>query len=148
MEEYGATDARRSKMIKRAALVLLVVLAAGTGLYFWMRDRREMSQARTFLDLLRQKQYEEAYRVWGCASPERCPSYPYQRFLSDWGPESPYADLSKMQIARTHSCNTGIIQILKFGENDEVRLWVQRGDLTLGFAPWPVCNPHIPAPGQ
>jgi hypothetical protein len=35
---------------------------------------------------------------------------------------------------------------MDFGAGDTLNLWVESKDLTLSFAPWPVCNPRWQAP--
>jgi hypothetical protein len=119
---------------------------AGGGLYFMLRNYEEEKQAKLFLGHLRNAHYEQAYRVWGCTEAKPCRDYSYEKFLEDWGPKSPHADLSRLEVTRTRSCSHGIIQTLRFGEKNEVLLWVDRSDLSLGFAPWPTCDPRIPAP--
>jgi hypothetical protein len=44
-------------------------------------------------------------------------------------------------VKRTKYCGHGVIVTLVFGKDEETLLWVESKDLTLGFAPWPVCNP-------
>jgi hypothetical protein len=148
LDDYGAAETRRLKTVKRIAGALLVVVLAAGALYFAFRNYREKGQASTFLNLLRERQYEKAYEAWGCTAAKPCPDYAYEKFLEDWGPESPHTNLSSMQVVRTNSCADGIIQILRFGDDEEVRLWVSRSDLSLSFAPWPVCNPRLASPGM
>jgi len=64
--------------------------------------------------------------------------------MEDWGPKSDAADLSSLKVSKVRSCNAGIIEKADFGPGRSALLWVQRQDLTVGFAPWPVCNPKLP----
>jgi hypothetical protein len=147
LDDYGVAEARRGRILKFILVALLVLVVAGGALYFSFRNYREQKQAKMFLNLLRDRRYEQAYRLWGCTPASPCRDYSFEKFLEDWGPDSPHADLARMEVVHTRSCSQGIIQILRFGQDDEVRLWVSRGDLTLGFAPWPICDPRIPASG-
>jgi hypothetical protein len=146
LDDYGAADARRERLRKRLLISLAVVVVVAGAAYFGFRNYSEKRQASLFVDLLRAKQYEQAYVAWGCTQAKPCPDYPYEKFLEDWGPKSPHADLSQLEIGSTRSCSQGIIQSLKFNAKDEVYLWVGRSDLTLGFAPWPTCNPRMKEP--
>jgi len=146
LEDYGTADARRAKILKRIVLSLLLLAVLAGVLYFTLRDRKEKRQAAQFLELLRQKDFQAAYRHWGCTEAKPCPYYSYEKFLEDWGPKSGHADLSRLRVTKTRSCGSGIIQTLDFGGGEEVLLWVERKDLSLGFAPWPSCHPRMAAP--
>jgi hypothetical protein len=65
--------------------------------------------------------------------------------MRDWGPESSHPGPEAMRLAALKSCDAGVIQLVQWGD-DEIRLWVNRSDRTLSFAPWPVCNPRMKAP--
>ena len=143
---YGVEDARRDRIRKRALISLLAIVVLGGILWYILRDRREKSQLATFFEILRGGRYEEAYRMWGCAKEKPCRDYSYERFLEDWGPQSPHADLRGMNVVRTRSCRTGIIQTIDFSGKDEIHLYVNRGDLVLAYAPWPICDPRIKPP--
>ena len=111
-----------------------------------LSDFREQWRVRQFFSRLEAKDYEGAYRFWGCEPQNPCRDYRFDKFLEDWGPKSPQADLSRMRTEVIRHCGTGIIQTVRFGEDEPIHLWVNSGDLTLSFAPWPVCNPRIPVP--
>ena len=148
LDDYGAGEARRSRIRNRILLTTALLAVAGGAAYFTFRNYSEEKQAKAFLEHLRAKQYEQAYRVWGCTETKPCRDYSYEKFLEDWGPKSAHADVSRLEVTRTRSCSHGIIQTLRFNEKDEVLLWVDRSDLSLGFAPWPVCDPRIPSPSM
>lgn len=146
MEGYGAGDERRGKIIRW--IVLSVVLAAilGSAGYFQFRNYREEKQIGKFLELLKQQNYQTAYGMWGCTDSHPCPQYAFNKFLEDWGPKSPHSNIESAKLAKTKSCDTGIIQFIQFPGQDDVQLWVERRDRVLGFAPWPVCNPRMQVP--
>ena len=145
LEEYGQQEARRARWIRRVTLILLVVLAGSAVAYFTLRNYREKQRLEAFFTLLKHGDYPAAYTFWGCSVEQPCRDYSYQKFLEDWGPEGVYGKhLAQIDRGRMHSCPEGVIQILQAG-NEEVWLWVDRGTLQLSYAPWPVCNPRIPA---
>jgi hypothetical protein len=149
LERYGAGEEQRERLIKRILLSVAVVAAVGGSLYFLLRNYRETQQAKLFFELLRAKDYQTAYKLWGCKNPgdQACHDYTFDNFMDDWGPKSPHANLSSLDFGRVRGCSTGVIITVDFGNNNEDLLWVDRGTKVIGFAPWPVCNPRMPASG-
>ena len=146
LEGYGAGEARREKTIRWIVLsVVLLAIVAIAG-YFQFRNYREEKQIGTFLEQLKRQDYKAAYALWGCTDAHPCPQYAFNKFLEDWGPNSPHANIGAAKLATSKSCDTGIIQFIQFPGQDEVQLWVERRDKVLGFAPWPVCNPRMQVP--
>jgi hypothetical protein len=144
LESYGAGEERRERIIKWILLVSAITLVVGATSYFLFRNYREVRQAKLFFELLRNSEYEAAYALWGCTDDSPCPDYPMEKFLEDWGPGSPHADLSEMHFARTRGCRTGVIVEVDFGDPRHEYLWVERGSRRIGYAPWPVCSPRLP----
>lgn len=146
LEGYGAGEERREKTIRWILITLLLLLIIAVVLYFQFRNYREDQQIKAFVEDLRRKDYKSAYALWGCTDQHPCPQYAFNKFMEDWGPSSAHANIGAAKVAKTKSCSTGIIQFIEFPGNDEVQLWVERKDKTIGFAPWPVCNPRMPVP--
>lgn len=148
LEEYGEREARRERLIRSivriAGAVLVLAIAFGLLYWFYLRDYREKRQLETFYELLRKQDYAAAYQLWGCSVERPCPQYSYEKFLEDWGPQSPHRDIAAARVTDTRSCEDGLIQTLRFGPKDEVWLWVDRSTRTIGYAPWPVCRPRVP----
>ena len=147
LDDYGVRDARREK--RRKLIVLGTLAVAITALAVWwfvLRDRAEKQQTAAFFELLRNRDYKNAYALWGCSDTKPCPSYPWEEFLRDWGPKSPQAAAETARIGETKSCENGIIQFVEFPDKHQVQLWVERSDRTIGFAPWPICNPRMKVP--
>lgn len=146
LEGYGVADARRGRIIKRIVLSIVGLAILTTILYFQFRNFREEHQASLFFSDLKKGDYQSAYRLWGCTPESPCRDYAFDKFMEDWGPKSPHADLSAMKVEKTRSCDAGIIQIVDFGKGDKVNLYIQRKDRVIGFAPWEFCNPRWQAP--
>jgi len=146
LEGYGAGEERRRKTIRWIVISGLLLAILATVGYFQFRNYREKQQIDAFFDTLKRHDYKAAYAMWGCTDAHPCPQYAFNKFLEDWGPQSKHADISAAKLAKTKSCDTGIIQFVEFPGNEEVQLWVERRDKVLGFAPWPVCNPRMPVP--
>lgn len=153
LDQYGAGDERREKF-NRWLLISGAVVAVAL-LVWWflfvsskseivrephiarlvqrLRNHRQEDRVRQFLDLIKNRHYEEAYRVWGVS-----PDYQLQQFKEDWGPESK-RNLSSYDIARSRSCGSGVIVTVDFPKGEEEHLWVQRREETLGFSPFQGC---------
>lgn len=144
LEQYGVADARRSRVIRWIVISAAVVGVAALLLYFTLRTLPATRQVDVFLDDLKRRDYQAAYRDWGCA--QGCPDYVFASFMRDWGPQSDFADAADARIRKSRFCNTGVIVTLAPPKGEDVALWYQRSNGTLGFAPWPVCAQHIPAP--
>ncbi len=141
LEGYGVEDAKRERVSKRIILVALAAIVIATFLFLAFRNYAQKGQIKAFLAYLQQKDYRNAYRLWGCTPGSPCSDYTFDRFMEDWGPKSGH-DFSAAKTERIRSCSSGVIFIITFGKNDEVDLWVDRQQKNIGFAPWPVCNPE------
>ena len=146
LDSYGAGNERREKITKWLILGGLAALAIAVTVYFVFRNWGEDRQARLFLDLLKRQNYQSAYQLWGCTPATPCRDYRFERFMEDWGPKSPHGNVAAARIAKTRSCADGVIYTLEYGKDDSLLLWVGRQDKVLGYAPWPSCNPRMPAP--
>jgi hypothetical protein len=160
LEQYGAGEERRekrSKLILTLGIVALVVLFLWFFFFVWdkteivraqpiarlaqiLRNHREEARVRTFLDLLRQGNYQAAYALWGCTADKPCRDYSFSEFEKDWGPNSS-RNLKAYTIPKSRSCGSGVIVTVDYDHGQEDALWVQRGDMTMGFSPFPVCAP-------
>jgi hypothetical protein len=144
LEHYGVSDARRSRVIRWIVTSAAVAGISALVLYFTLRTLPAKQHVGVFLDDLKRHDYKRAYGDWGCA--KECSDYPFASFMRDWGPQSDFADAADAQIRKSRFCNAGVIVTLAPPKGENVALWYQRSNETLGFAPWPVCAEHIPAP--
>ena len=143
LEAYGASEehrARRIRLLKISSIMLGCALVAGLALYAVLKNRGEEQQARLFVQLLSDHNYSAAYRLWGCTSTTPCPNYPIGKFMDDWGPQSPHADQSSVEIGLSQSCGSGVVIRLDYkGSEEPVQLWVEHVSKTISFAPWQEC---------
>jgi hypothetical protein len=144
LEHYGVSDAQRSRVIRWIVTSVAVAGITSLVLYFTLRTLPAKQQVGVFLDDLKRHDYKAAYRDWGCA--QGCSDYVFASFMRDWGPQSDFADAADARIRKSRFCNTGVIVTVAPPKGENVALWYQRSNGTLGFAPWPVCAEHIPAP--
>lgn len=101
-----------------------------------LTDFRAQWRARSFVKALEAKSYEEAYSMWGCTKATPCRDYAYEKFMEDWGPNSPNAGLVNGEKLVTRHCATGIIRTDLLPNKEMVHLYVDRRDLNISFAPW------------
>ena len=139
LDQYGAGDERREKIIKRVAISLAALVVIGGILTFTFYNYRQERQVKRFFALLAAQDYKSAYALWGCTDAHPCRDYNMAKFMQDWGPPSGRGDMGIFRIAKSRSCGSGVILTVDFGSNQEEKLWVERGDLTIGFSPFPGC---------
>lgn len=138
LEGYGVREARTEKYLKYGVLLALVVIIAAVASYFLLRDRSQKASVRDFVDRLQVHDYKAAYALWGCTDAKPCPEYPMNKFLEDWGPASPQANIAGADSRTLRHCDAGILQAIRFPDGHETQLWVQRRNDLIGFAPWQV----------
>lgn len=141
LEQYGAGEERREKIVKTTLISLLIALVAGGILFFVFHNYRQEQRVKLFITLLERHDYQNAYALW-VRTPADREGYPFSSFMQDWGPKSGHADVSGYRISRSRSCGSGVILTLDFNKGQEEKLWVQRDNLTIGYSPLPGC----PAP--
>ena len=138
LDQYGEREARRARIFSflgRCLKILAVLLVVGGGLYLWFKNYREEQRAGAFLQELQGGRYEQAYTYWGCTVEKPCPSYSYKDFLEDWGPASKLGKVTKYRVGRSRERGTGVLIAIQVNDQEPVGLWVEKKDLTVGFAP-------------
>lgn len=148
LDQYGAGEERREKIVKKALIAAAVAAVLAAVLFFVFHNFRQEHRVNQFFALLTARDYKGAYALWGCTDANPCPNYPYSSFMEDWGPSA--GDPSHYKIVRSRSCANGVILNIDFGSQQQV-LWVERGNLAMSFSPFPGCpNPKAllggPAP--
>lgn len=134
LDQYGAGEGQREKVIWRLIVSTVVVLLVAFLVYYVFKNHREQALVNNFLSQLRRQDYPAAYRAWGCADPRKCSGYPYDKFLEDWGPKA--GAMQSLRIVDSESCHQGVIISLD-GRDD--RLWVESGSNALSYSPYPFC---------
>ena len=138
LDEYGAADARRERIVKILVGALLGAAVVAGLLWYFFRDYREQRLVREFLDALGEGNYQTGYQMWGCTEESPCVNYPYESFLEDWGATA-IGDPELLALASKRSCSGGIIQTVHNGDED-ILIWVDRQEGTLAFSPFSACH--------
>ena len=118
---------RRNRRILIGAILLLVVAAL---LYWQFKNYPQERAAKQFLAALERQNYPKAYELW-----KPSPSYRYQRFLGDWGPEGDYGKVESFEITGSRDRGSGVIVTVLIN-GQETRIWVEEKDESLAFPPF------------
>ena len=140
LEQYGAGDERRVKIIKTLVISIVSVVVVGGALFFIFHNFREEGRVKDFYALLRAKDYKGAYALFGCTDTKPCKEYGFDMFQQDFGPNTGHDDLSNVRISRSRSCGSGVLLTVDFGNNRQEKLWVERHDMSIGFPPVQGCT--------
>ena len=138
LDQYGAGDERRAKIVKRTILIIVTAIVFTTLPWYLFKNHSEERKVKDFLALLRKHDYTSAYKTWGCDQPKTCDGYPYNRFLEDWGDKSS-TDLNVLKIEDSESCGSGVMLSVRASRDRQDTLWVEKSSGVISFAPTPVC---------
>jgi hypothetical protein len=139
LDQYGAGEERRGKIIRNVVLSILALAVAGGSLFFIFHNYREERQVKQFYALLAARNYKAAYALFGCTDTTPCRYYEFDKFMEDWGPKSGHGDLGDVRISRSRSCGSGVLLTVDYGGKQPDKLWVERRDLSVGFPPVQGC---------
>lgn len=138
LEDYGVYDERRNRIVRFVVISLVVAAAVALAAYLFFEDHSESQKAKLFLQEVNGRNYQAAYREWGCTGQHPCPNYDYNRFLETWGPQSKAS--GPWQIASTDSCKSFLTVNVRAPGAEPESLAVQRSDNSMGYAPEPECQ--------
>lgn len=159
LANYGAGEERREKRIRRLVTAGLIV-GGVLGLYLLtfhtpileryirlvqiLKNHKEENRVQLFLDLLAKQDYKGAYALWGCTDAKPCRDYPLKSFMDDWGPKGAQSASITYHTTKSRSCGSGVILTIDSSNNTEQKLWVEKGDLVIGFSPFEGCYAGSP----
>jgi hypothetical protein len=138
-EDQAERQHRRSWLLKRVIIGVLLVAVIGGTSYYTLRTRVQEQVVKQFLDDLQHQRYQEAYALWGCTPDAPCRYYPPDKFTEDWGPSSHFSNASAFTVEHVDFCGDGVVFDLGYPNSDDLGLWVQRSTNVISFAPWPRC---------
>ncbi|HEY1493117.1 MAG TPA: hypothetical protein VGF49_01180 [Candidatus Solibacter sp.] len=139
LDQYGAGEERRGKIIKTVVISVLLLIVVGGSLLFVFHNYREERQVKEFFNQLGSHNYKAAYALFGCTEAKPCRYYPFDKFMEDWGPNSGRTGFENARITRSRSCGSGVLMTVDYGKNQQEKLWVERQDMSIGFPPVQGC---------
>ncbi len=136
---YGVAEERRGKLIKRILVFGVAAIAIIAILYFSFRNYRQEQTVKQFFALLEQKKYQDAYAMMGCTADHPCKYYGPEKFMEDWGPSSPYANVSAIKIQHEDNCGNGVVFDIEAPNIQPQGLFVDKDTNTVSYAPEARC---------
>ena len=146
--DSGAEE-RKSKALRYVVSAVALVLLITWGVwFFFLRYSREKHTVERFMDAVVAQDMQQAYKIWNPHS-----DFTLQDFTRYWGPNSFYSPIKTYRIERAEllpNGSSGVVvtieisgyapfptpqEAVKFGQNREVNLWVERSDQSLSFPP-------------
>jgi hypothetical protein len=138
LQNYGAGEERRNKIIKWSIGIAVGVVLLAWFSYLSLHNFFETRTVKNFLAEVNSRNYQAAYRDWGCTEATPCPNYDYKRFLEDWGPDKKIA--SPWKIDSVEGCTSFVTVNVQAQGSELESLGVLRGSKTVMFAPSPECQ--------
>jgi hypothetical protein len=143
LDQYGVGEEQRNRTIIRSILTVFLVVVVSVLSWYLLKNHHQESVVKTFLTALRAGDYQGAYRDWGCVDNKACSGYSFDKFKEDWAPVSKEAapDPKVLGITDSESCNNGVLLTVTVNSDREEKLWVDKTEDRISFAPYPIC-PH------
>ena len=138
LQQYGAGEEQRIRVIKWIILGVVGAIVIAIAAYFIFHNYAEKRVVNHFLTDVNDRDYQAAYRDWGCTARHPCPNYTYSRFLQDWGPTQNVTPPWRVQS--TDSCKEFLTANVQAQGSELQSLAVMRSDHSLSFAPAPECQ--------
>ena len=85
LAQYGEGEEQRERIIRWIVVSAVLLSVTGGILYFFLKNYKQESQARTFFNLLEKHDYQGAYATWGCTEAAPCRDYSFNSFMEDAG---------------------------------------------------------------
>jgi hypothetical protein len=150
LDQYGAGEEERNRIVIRSIVSVVAIVIVGVLGWYLLKNHHQESVVKSFVDALRRGDYQTAYRDWGCTEQKPCSAYSFDSFMGDWGAgaknnaprgSSAAIDPGVIGITDSESCNTGVLLTVSVNSSRIEKLWVDKGNDSISFAPYPIC-PH------
>lgn len=139
-----AYDYERARLMRKvliaAAIVCVLVPVLTITFWNWSAEHR----LNRFFTAVEHQDFTQAYGIWNNdpawqSHAQRYGTYPYNRFLSDWGSASEYGQIRghKILYATSHLGNVTLIAVEIHGKTSTMATFsVSKSDHTLDFSPF------------
>jgi hypothetical protein len=145
--DTGAEEPK-SKALRYVISGIALALLIAAGLWYLLRYTTEKHTVERFMDAVVAGNSQQAYEIW-----HPHPGFSLQDFTSFWGPGGYYSPIKSYRIETAEvppKGGSGVVVVVeisgynpfpkpdetvKFAQNREVELWVERSDQSLSFPP-------------
>jgi hypothetical protein len=141
LDQYGAGEERRNKIITLSIVSAVLIAIVASLSWYLFKNHHQEGVVKAFLGDLRRGDDQSAYRDWGCTAERPCSGYSFDKFVEDWGPKNSPPDPAALALTESETCNTGVLLTVQVNADRVEKLWVDRGNDVISFAPFPIC-PH------
>jgi len=130
-EHIAPLDLRSEQQKRRWIFGIVYILLAACFLYFEFRNLPQEWQVDSFLSAIQQQVHQKAYEIWKPA-----PSYTFQHFMEDWGPDGFIGQVNSFEIDNASSQGSGVLIFTVLNGNKPLLLWAEKSDKSLSFSPF------------
>jgi hypothetical protein len=143
LDTYGAGEEQRNRLIIRSVLAVITLIVVSTLGWYLLKNHHQEGVVKSFLAAVKNGDYQTAYRVWGCTTDKPCTGYAFDKFQGDWGTAAKDGapDPATLGLTDSETCNTGVLLTVAVNSSRVERLWVDKSNDAISFAPYPIC-PH------
>ena len=145
--DAGAEEPKSKALRYVVSGIALAAMLAGA-LWYFLRFAPEKHTVERFMNAVIAGDTHQGYKIWHAN-----PSFTYQDFLAFWGPKGFYSPIKTYRIESAEvppKGGSGVVVVVelsayspfpkpeesvKFGQNQEVMLWVERSDQSMSFPP-------------
>jgi hypothetical protein len=144
----AGAEAPKSKALRYVISAVVLVLLIAAGVWYLLRYTSEKHTVERFMNAVVAGDSQQAYQIWHAH-----PGFTYQDFISFWGPNGYYSPIKSFRLESAEvppKGGSGVVitielsaynpfpkpeDTIKFAQNREVQLWVERSDQSLSFPP-------------
>jgi hypothetical protein len=145
--DSGAEEPK-SRALRYVISAIALVLLLSAGVWYLLRFSTEKRTINNFMNAVIAGNVQKACNIW-----HTHPNFSCQDFAGFWGPKGYYSPIKSFRIESAEvppKGGTGVVMTLeisaydpfpkpedavKYGQNREVQIWVERSDQSLSFPP-------------
>ena len=125
LDQYGAGEERRNRIIIRSILTVLAIVVVWTLGWYLLLNHHEEGVVKQFVAALKRGDTQGAYKIWNCAAADTCRDYTYEKFMQDWGPGPTGPDLARIGLTDSEECNNAAMVTVRVNASRVEQLWVE-----------------------
>jgi hypothetical protein len=128
--DTGAEEPK-SKARRYVVSGIALVLLLAAGMWYLLRYTTEKHTVERFMDAVIAGDTQKACQIW-----QTHPNFSCKDFASFWGPDGYYSPIKSYRVEiSAYAPFPKPEEKIKFAQNREVQIWVERSNLALSFPP-------------